>query len=519
MPRTLLRAAPLLIAALSIAHGAPAADLSPPQTPGVLIPDGQIAAAVDGLDQLVGDLMARTGVPGIAIAVVTPRETVTRGYGLREVGKPERIDADTVFQLASMSKSVGATVVATQVTAGKVRWDSPMATLLPWFALKDPAASAMLTVGDLYSHRSGLPDHAGDQLEDLGYDRREVLERLRYLPLDPFRASYAYTNFGLTAGAEAVAEAVGIDWADLSEQAIYQPLGMTRTSSRFADYINRDNRAVPHVREAGNWVARYQREPDAQSPAGGVSSTASDMARWMRLVLDDGMADGTPARQQLIDPAALLAALTPQSVSSPPATADSRTGFYGYGFAIDVTPAGRVRLDHSGAFALGASTTFDLLPSAGVGITVLTNSAPVGVTETIGLAFMDLVQFGRVTRDWFAIVNPYFEHMMAPDGSLAGQTPPPGAAPAGPLDGYAGTYANPYFGPLTVAVEGDGLMMAAGPGGSRWPLQHWDGDVFALAPQGENANPGSLFAVTFRPAAGSVTVEYWDGDGLGTFTR
>ena len=80
---------------------------------------------------------------------------------------------------------------------------------LPWFALSDPAVTPMVTVGDMYSHRSGLPDHAGDMLEDLGYDRRHVLEQLRQLPLDPFRISYAYTNFGLTAGAEAVAVRAG----------------------------------------------------------------------------------------------------------------------------------------------------------------------------------------------------------------------------------------------------------------------------------------------------------------------
>ena len=75
-----------------------------------------------------------------------------------------------------------------------------MTELLPWFALADPAVTAMLTVGDLYAHRSGLPDHAGDDLEDLGYDRRQVLERLRFAPLHSFRDEYAYTNFGVTAG-------------------------------------------------------------------------------------------------------------------------------------------------------------------------------------------------------------------------------------------------------------------------------------------------------------------------------
>ena len=96
-------------------------------------------------------------------------------------------------------------MVAHQVGTGAIGWDTPIVSKLPWFALSDPAVTQMVTVGDMMSHRSGLPDHAGDQLEDLGYDRGYVLDRLRQLPLDPFRISYAYTNFGLTAGAEAVA--------------------------------------------------------------------------------------------------------------------------------------------------------------------------------------------------------------------------------------------------------------------------------------------------------------------------
>ena len=88
---------------------------------------------------------------------------LAKGYGVREVGKPEPVDPATVFQLASVSKSVAATVVATEVAAGRVAWDTPMATLLPWFALSDPRASALVTVGDLFAHRSGLPDHAGDR--------------------------------------------------------------------------------------------------------------------------------------------------------------------------------------------------------------------------------------------------------------------------------------------------------------------------------------------------------------------
>ena len=491
----------------------------PPQVSAVSIPDRQIEAAVVGLDALVEEALERTGVPGVAIAVVSDGAVAyAKGFGLREVGKPEAVDADTVFQLASVSKSIGATVVASQVGAGKVSWNGRMADLLPWFRLKDTAVTAMLTVGDLYSHRSGLPDHAGDDLEDLGYDQRAVLERLRYAPLHRFRDNYDYTNFGLTAAAVAVAETVGTDWDRLSEEVLYRPLGMTRTSSRFADYVARDNRAVPHVKIGGKWEARYQRQPDAQTPAGGVSSTANDMAKWMLMVLRDGSFEG----ETIVPPTALLPAISPQSVSSPPYAPDARASFYGFGIGVGVTPSGRVQFSHSGAFALGAATNYVLLPSAGVGIAVLSNGAPVGAVEVIALSFMDLVQFGEITRDWYATIEPLMAPLARPFGKLAGKEPPADPAPARALSDYTGTYQNDYYGPLELTLRGGALMMTAGPAGVSWPLRHWDGDTFVFEPRGENASEGSRSAVSFRMGAAgakAVIVEFWDQDGIGTFTR
>src|SRR5699024_10846385 len=151
--------------------------------------------------------------------------------------------------------------------------------------------------------------------EDLGYDRRYVLERLAQLPLAPFRINYAYTNFGVTAAAEAVAANAERSWAELSEQVLYQPLGMASTSSRFADYQSRPDRADGHIHIDDSYQPLYLRNADAESPAGGVSSSVNDMARWLSMVL----ANGTFEDRQIVDADALLPAISPQIVSSPPA--------------------------------------------------------------------------------------------------------------------------------------------------------------------------------------------------------
>jgi CubicO group peptidase (beta-lactamase class C family) len=488
-------------------------DVPPPLVPAMPLPQNAVDNAVAKLDGLADDLMKKSGIPGMAVAVVHGGKTVySKGFGVRDVRTGQKVDPDTVFQLASLSKPVGATVVAHQVGTGAIEWDTPVVSKLPWFALKDPAITQMVTVGDMYSHRSGLPDHAGDLLEDLGYDQRYVLDRLRQLPLDPFRISYAYTNFGLTAGAEAVATGAGKSWEDLSDQVLYRPLGMASTSSRFSDYEARPDRAVGHIHFEGSYQPLYIRNADAQSPAGGVSSSVNDMTHWMTMVLANGAYNGA----QIVDPEALLPAVTPQIVSSRGTEPAMRSGSYGYGFNVSTTSAARMSLSHSGAFELGAGTNLVILPSADVAIIALTNATPSGVPEALTAQFGDLVQFGEVREDWYKLYSDLMAKMEQPAGSLVGQHPPAPAAPARPLDTYLGTYDNGYWGPARITERDGRLQLSLGPSHT-FPLAHWDGDVFAFNPVGENAPPGTISKATF--AGDSLTLEFYDQDKLGTFQR
>lgn len=499
-----------LVALVSCGGGSPAENTTP---------SSRVAPAVAQLDKLAADILARSGIPGMAVAVVHKGKIVyAKGFGVRELGLPTPIDANTVFQLASVSKPVGAMVVATQVGKKRVSWESPVTQYLPWFALYNPQATLQVTVGDFYSHQSGLPDHGGDDLEELGYSRRQVLERLRYLPSKPLRTQYAYTNIGLTAGAEAVAVAAGTSWEQLSEQEIYRPLGMSSTSSVYADFISRTNRASPHIRINGHFEPGPIRQPDVQTPAGGVSSSVLDMANWMTLVLNEGMYQGT----RLIPKEALLPAISPQ-VTTSPASDDSPAGHYGYGFNISTTAAGHKLLGHSGAFTMGAATSFNLLPAADTGIVVLTNALPVGAAEALCLTYMDLVQFGHSSRDWLSFLEPYFADMVAPTGEFAGQPFPANPAPALPLSAYLGTYANDYYGDAHVQERNGELVMTMGPAKQEFLLQHWDGNIFVFEPVGEIAPPGSRSAVTFTAGPGgavqSLAIELYEETGVGTLAR
>ena len=520
-----MAAVPLLSACATGAASGPAAPSlqpAPPQQAPSQLDQPKVDKALAGLDGIVRDAMTSTGVPGIAVAVVhQDRVVYAKGFGVRQVGRPEQVGPDTVFQLASVSKPLASTVIAAVVGRGRVQWTDPVVKHNPAFALNDPFVTRHATFADLMSHRSGLRTGAGDLLEDLGFGRDDILGRLQQEPLDEFRSSYHYSNFGYTAAGVAAATAMGQSWEDLADELLFKPLNMTTASYRHRDLEAAADRAVLHVRSGtGPWEAKYTRNADAEAPAGGASSSVRDLAQWVRLQLASGSHDGRP----IVDPNALQATHVPQVISGPPPAPAGRSHFYGLGWNVSYDAQGRLQLGHSGAFNLGAATAVALLPGEQLGIAVLTNGQPEGIPEAISAGFLDLAQNGAPTVEWLGFLGGAFRAMLEADKPAVDYSQSPARiAPARANNSYVGTYANPYYGPLSVVEDGAGLAMRLGPTGSptTFGLTHFDGDTFRFESIGENANglAGAIFAVPGAGAAASVRLDFYDRTGLGTFVR
>lgn len=460
------------------------------------VPAERVAAAVAAVDGVANDIMTRSGLPGMAVAVVHGGKVAfIKGYGVRQVGKPEKIDVNTVFQIASCSKSLGSTAVCWAITQGKLTWDDKVTAHLPDFKLSDPDVTSMLRISDCYSHRTGLPGEAGDDLEGFGFDQAEILRRISALPLNPFRITYGYTNFGLTIGGEAAARATGMSWEDLQAEALYKPLGMSSTSSRHSDYLAPTNKAILHFPTDGKFAPTYVRDPDAQAPAGGVSSSISDMAKWLLL----NLADGKIGTRQHIDPDVLQEAHNAHIANDPAQLPAERSEFYGYGFNNLTTSTGHVRWGHSGAFYVGAATAYGMVPAADAGIVVLTNGSPVGAAEAVAYSFTDLVRTGAVERDWYGYYNPIFQSLFVNNSKVAAK-PPANAAKPRAASAYVGTYSNDYVGDVTITAQGQTLTLTLGPKKLSAKLTPWNGDTFSWLAPGGNGDP--ITAVTFSGNSG-----------------
>jgi CubicO group peptidase (beta-lactamase class C family) len=368
----------------------------------------------------------------------------------------------------------------------------------------------------MFSHRSGLPDHAGNLLEDLGFSRTEVISKLAAYPLGPFRDNYEYTNYGLTAGAEAFATATGRPWAALGEQVIFEPLGMTSTSYAYADLLTRQNRVALHRNVDGAFQAGPDADYEPQAPAGSASSSVRDMAKWMTMLLAGGAYDGAA----VVDPDQLNAIWSPAFPSRAPTQVGAWAGFYGFGWNVKYEPTGDLQVSHSGAFGRGSATAVTLYPTEELGIVVLTNAPPQGVPEAISAEFVDIVRYGHSTQaSWLDFIAPFLEQPATADQTKY-SGPVAQAAPSRDLTAYAGVYQNSFYGPLTVSVANGGLALAAGPNAEQHGLTHYSGDEFFFDTTGEDASglSGAVFTASVSGIS-SVSVNAWNHEGLGTFAR
>jgi CubicO group peptidase (beta-lactamase class C family) len=478
------------------------------------------------LDEIAKRTMEQTDVPGISVAVVFDDQVLyQKGYGVRSTETKAPVQAETVFQIASLSKPVSATIMAGLVGGGKwnnygkgkFAWEDPIVKYAPNVVLSDPWVTDHVTFKDLFAHRSGLPgESAGNDLETIEYDRDTILQRLRYVPIEGFRNKYSYSNFGMTLAGDVAARAVGSNWEDISERVLFDPVGMASTSMRHQDYVNRANRAELHVKLDGQWKPTFKRNPDAQAPAGGGSSNVVDLARWVRLSLKGGRLGDQP----IINEKALDATHTPviMMVPPPPTIADPAF-FYGLGWVIGMTPYGKVGWHHSGAISVGASTVANLIPSEGLGIVVLTNAAPIGVPEAIAEGYFNYVHSIPVADD--DVFTLWQQRFAGVYGEPPDVSKPANPTAARPDTAYVGTYTNPYVGNIEIVVQNSKLEIVEGPNALRFTLEHLYGDTFIYKHDPELPDYPAIVKFTVGPngVATALTDSAFKGTEQDMLTR
>jgi CubicO group peptidase (beta-lactamase class C family) len=416
-------------------------------------------------DHVVDGVIERYHLPGIAVGVIDDGKVVyTRTVGNLGSGKP--MDAGTLFEIASNTKAMTATLLARLVQQGKLRWDDPVTKFLPAFRMHDPWVTANLQVGDLLVHRSGLPEGAGDLMlwpTPNHFTPEDVVAGMQYLkPAYGFRAGYAYDNTLYIVAGEVAAAAGGAPYPTLLRREVFQPLGMNRCQIGTWNRDEVGNVADPHVSHDGRFSPVKASEPVVQpatmDSAGGVRCSLNDMLTWAMNWLAP-----TPKQLDWLTPEQRRkewTAYTPMPISRRHLDWDG-TLFYGYGYGWRIGDVdGQMTVSHTGTLS-GMYSAMTLLPFRKSGFVVLINAEAEDARSVLNEMLTKHFTAPQKVRSVASYADELEQDSKQQRISHVPDTSSRKPATPAELAAQLGVWRDPWFGETRICAQGDSVHFAS----------------------------------------------------------
>jgi CubicO group peptidase (beta-lactamase class C family) len=446
---------------------------------------------LDGLDAYVAKAVADWRVPGLAIVVVKDDSVVfIKGYGVRELGKPDPVTVHTRFGNMSTTKAFTAMLVAMLADSGRLTFDDPVQKYEPAVQFADPYVTREITVRDLLTHRVGFgdPDYLWGTS---GLAFAAITHRLRFVPAQTsFRSRFQYNNvtYALAGDVAARAAGGGTTWQSLVHARILGPLGMTETVADASELraAGISDFTAPHgiVRDTVRVLPASLDGIDDIAPAGAIFSTATDMAKWLRFLLDSGKVAG----RRLVGAQNFAELFRPQQIVQKPFYPTARLTHlhfqaYGLGWILQ-DYRGEFTAIHTGSIE-GRTAMVGLIPERRLGLAIFTNldhsELRHALMYTVFDRFIGPPSAASPAHDWSAEMRVMYRRI-ADSTRAARQTQESkrvtGTHPTLPLDRYTGTYADSLYGTATVGLANGSLTLEAGTASGR--LEHWQYDLFRV---------------------------------------
>lgn len=434
------------------------------------------------LDTFIQKGLEEWKVPGLAIAVVQDgKVTLQKGYGMREVGMPDAVDAQTLFAIGSTSKAFTSAAIGTLVDAGKLKWNTPVAQVWPEFKLSDPWVTKEIRVSDLMANHSGLSALSEMLWYGTGFDRAEILRRLEFVPIDEgFRYQFQYRNVMFLAAGELIARVDGRSWDDYIVQVLFKPLKMTRSFPTQAGIDQMDNVAQPHVIDylGAAWPIPY-RDMTNIAPAGSIISCAADLANWMQMQLAEGKFDN----KTILQPETLAfiqRSQTPLGTTGPngaPLSPPAELPAYCLSWVTQSYRGTRI-VWHNGGID-GMSAWIGLLPDQDIGVAILTNLENADLRKAVFYHVIDGLLDQKPLDLEPELLGAQNKALATRDAThkewLALAAKP--LTPPIPLKAFAGKFHNPVIGDVEIKFENGSLVYVRTPQ-QTLDLVYWEGNKF-----------------------------------------
>lgn len=425
-------------------------------------------------DAYVLQTMKDWNVPGAAIAIVKDGKVIlSKGYGYRDVDKKLPVTEQTLFPIASITKSFTVATLGTLASQGKLDWDKPVRDYLTDFRMYDDVMTARITPRDLVTHRTGLPRHDATWYRS-GLTREQMYSDLRYLePNRDLRQEFQYNNLMFMTAGYLAGKLSGGTWEDAVTSRIFTPLGMKnssfdfgqafKTSSDVARPYRKDDKEVPHEAQV------YEGDP-ALGPAGSIVSNLADMTQYLQMYLNKGK----HGEQQIISVGDIKQMISPQMIIRS-SELDPEIGYSHYGMGLFVTTyRGHKFVQHGGNLD-GFSLLLSFLPDDNIGAVILLNMEGSSLREVLAYSINDRL-LGLPLVDWNKRqLDRYVGFKKADDDAREKNYVPrvENTKFSHLIDDYVGDYAHPAYGTVTVESAGDGKDLKVTYHGMKSTAEHW----------------------------------------------
>ncbi len=465
------------------------------------------------INNLVNKAMEEMDLPGAAIAVVQGDETYVQGFGKRQNGKPETVDADTVFAIGSTSKAFTSAAAGILVGEGKISWDDPVIKYLPEFTVNEDWVTKNVSIRDLLCHRLGL--ERAQRLYYQGcYSQDELVLRMRFLhPNAPFRSQFQYANQNFGTVGNVIKAVSGKSWDDFVTENIFQPLGMTRTFPGYDRIPDFENFSQPHAvmdLEVPAGV-RFLGTPSlaaniklSHEPSGSIHTTAADLAKWLKALLSDGAPlMSHSVFSEITSPQMIMQNLA-ESELAPLFLLQPGTHFWTYGLGWWVMDYRGEKVVMHGGQMPGYNSVVAFYPERKIGFAFMVNTHQTLSHAAMFYALSDLL-LNLSGRDWvMEFKNLALRYIDEGQKQVKGlyQTRNSKLPPGNSLSSFAAAYENSIYGKVIVDVSGDSLNLVYGNINAR--LEHWEGNTF-LAHWNLSCFLDDSF-VSFEPNGSSLTI-------------
>jgi CubicO group peptidase (beta-lactamase class C family) len=462
------------------------------------------------VDQAVERARQAFDVPGIAVAIVKDGNVVlAKGYGIRKIGSPEPVTAQSLFRIASNTKAFTTAALAMLVDERKIRWDDPVIQHMPAFQLYDPYVTREMTIRDLVTHRSGLGLGAGDLMifppGDLGRD--DVIQRLRFIkPVTSFRSAYAYDNLLYIVAGQLIPAVTGKSWDEFVQERIFTALGMTNTFTAVSALRAGKDVATPHNKLSGKLEALPQEDMDSSAPAGAIVTCVADLAKWLTVQLNNGTVGKTKlfsaAQSKEMWSAQTILPIEDLPKGTSAALVSTQPNFHAYGLGWDIRDYRGERLvGHTGMLSGYVSRT-TLVPELKLGIVILTNQESNAAHTAIANTIVDRYLNAGAT-DWIAAYTERAKGNAGDATSVVQQAAAKRNAnskPSLPIASYAGRYRDAWYGDVRIEERNGKLELyfthtkdLAG------ELEHWQYDTFVVRWRNRTLDADAYVSFTLKP--------------------